>query len=283
MTICIGLCVYNNEFGLPYIFKNIERIQTLFKEKIKIIIAYDESPDTSLGFIMSKLDSFDIHILKNEYKVEYPFKIGYICDARNLILNYIRNFFPETHYLMMMDSNEYACVGDINLETLEEALEREKEWDSISFDREAGYYDYWALSFDPFIYSIFHTNNVELVVEQKKEWFSKLLLEHKHSNYKFIPVYSAFNGFAIYKWDIFQDFNYSYHIDISLFPSKLLLKQVELTKTPLLPIFENAYDCEHRYFHLQAIKTKNARIVIYPKSIFSKFTGEKKKDCRGPC
>jgi len=283
MQVCIGLCVYNNEFGLPYVFKNIERIQSLFQEKIHIIIAYDESHDTSLGFIMSKLDSFNIHILKNQYKVEYPFKTGYICDARNLILNYIRNFLPDTHYLMMMDSNEYACVGDINLKTLEEALIREKEWDSISFDREAGYYDFWALSFDPFIYSIFHTNNVELVVEQKKEWFSKIMKLSRQNSNEFIPVYSAFNGFAIYKWDIFQSCDYSYHINISLFPSELLEKQVEITKTPLLLLFENAYDCEHRHFHLKAIREKNARIVIYPKSIFAKFTGEKKKDCRGPC
>jgi hypothetical protein len=283
MQVCIGLCVYNNEFGLPHVFKNIERIQTLFKEKIHIIIAYDESPDTSLGFIMSKLDAFDIHILKNEHKIKYPFKIGYICDARNLILNYIRNFFPYTHYLMMMDTNEYACIGDINLKTLIEALNMEKKWDSISFDREAGYYDYWALSFDPFIYSIFHTSNVELVVEQKKKMFTQIMEKSQQNSNEFIPVYSAFNGFAIYKWNIFKHCNYSYHIDISLFPSELLIKQVEMTKTPLLPLFENAYDCEHRHFHLQAIRDKNARIVIYPKSLFAKFTGEKKKDCRGPC
>ena len=49
MTVCIGLCVYNNGFGLPYIFNNIERIQTLFTEKINIIVAYDESHDNSLG------------------------------------------------------------------------------------------------------------------------------------------------------------------------------------------------------------------------------------------
>ena len=31
-----------------------------------------------------------------------------------------------------------------------------KKWDSVSFDREDGYYDYWALSFHNFIYSFHH-------------------------------------------------------------------------------------------------------------------------------
>lgn len=284
MTICIGLCVYNNAFGLPFIFDNIERIQTLFSEKIQIIIAYDESYDTSLGIILSKLDKFNIYILKKQYNVEYPFKTGYICDARNLILNYIRDFFPETEYLMMMDSNEYACIGNINLDTLREALDRKSEWDAVSFDRDAGYYDYWALSFDPFIYSIFHTENVDVVLEKMKETFlCRLEKEKKKENPDFLPVYSAYNGFAIYKWSVFQNSYYSYHIDISLFPNEILEKQVEITNVLLLPLFKDAFDCEHRHFHLKAIHDNNAKIRVYPKSIFMKYNRENITEMRGPC
>ena len=102
MTVCIGLCVYKNEFGLPYIFKNIERIQTIFPEqKIEIIVAYEESADCSLGFLLSKLDFFHIHILKNYNTEKYMFHNGYIANARNQILEFIREKFPLTNYLII--------------------------------------------------------------------------------------------------------------------------------------------------------------------------------------
>ena len=125
MTVCIGLCVYKNEFGLPYVFKNIERIQTLFTEKIQIVVAYDESPDCSLGFLISKLDFFDIHILKNAKKIS-NYRVENIENARNEILDFIRKHMSHTTYLIMMDSNEYACIGDIQLDVLKDVFQREK-------------------------------------------------------------------------------------------------------------------------------------------------------------
>jgi hypothetical protein len=106
-------------------------------------------------------------------------------------------------------------------------------------------------------------------------------LENAREKKALVNVYSAFNGFAVYKWSVFKDCNYSIDIDLSLFPENTLEKQVDETGVKLMPV--NAYDCEHRHFHLQAIHTKNARIRIYPKSLFAKFQGEKKKNCRGPC
>lgn len=255
MSLCIGLCVYGSEFGLPYVFKNIERIQTLFQEKIQVVVAYAESPDCSLGFLISKLPEFDIHILKNpnaKSNTKSTIHVENIANARNQILEHIRSKFTDTKYLIMMDTNEYACIGDIQLETLSEVLnpDKEKEWDAVSFDREAGYYDYGALSFDPFIY----TNDDLKPVEKMREYVGNLLEKAKQTPNDFITVYSAFNGFAIYKWSVFQECNYS-----------------------------STDDCEHRHFHLQAIRDKNARIRIYPKSLFSIFKGEKIKNCRGLC
>lgn len=137
MSICIGLCVYKNEFGLPFIFKNIERIQTLFPEKkIQIVVAYEESADCSLGILISKLSDFDIHILKNYNTEKYMVHYKYIANARNQILHFIRENIPLTKYLMMMDTNEYGCAGDIQLDVLKEIFEpeQEKEWDAVSFE-----------------------------------------------------------------------------------------------------------------------------------------------------
>jgi len=174
-------------------------------------------------------------------------------------------------YFIMMDSNEYACVGKINIPTLCSALERSDEWDSVSFNRDAGYYDYWALSYDKYIYSIYHVaNRNETLTNIRKDFEVKLNNAKGVKNttnaidkkYDFIPVYSSYNGFAIYKSDKFLNCSYSSNIDITLFPRRLLPSQI-------INKFTN--DCEHRKFHLEAIKKNKAQIVVSPLSIFYKL------------
>jgi len=192
-----------------------------------------------------------------------------IAVARNGILNVIRDLHNRgfwNKYFIMMDSNEYACVGKINIPTLRSALERSDEWDSVSFNREAGYYDYWALSYDPYIYSIYHVVNRNETLYNIREDFDKKIkyanLKNDNKKYDLIPVYSSYNGFAVYKTDKFLNCSYSSNIDIRLFPKKLLPPQI-------INKFTN--DCEHRKFHLEAIKKNKARIVVSPLSIFYKL------------
>jgi hypothetical protein len=174
-------------------------------------------------------------------------------------------------YFIMMDSNEYACVGQINIDTLRSAMQRSDEWDSVSFDREAGYYDYWALSFDPHIYSFFHLQNKTETRQAMIASFATKLNASRDSK-NFVPVYSAFNGFAIYKTNMFLNCSYSADIHINLFPKHLLPPKI-------LKHFKN--DCEHRKFHLEAIKKNGARIMVSPLSIFYKLT-VRNPSLRGP-
>ena len=187
-----------------------------------------------------------------------------IANARNEILNYIRLLETQrifNKYFIMMDSNEYACVGNINIDALCHALARSDEWDSISFHREAGYYDYWALSFDPHIYSFYHVQNKDETLNNMVDSFTIKLNEARESR-DFIPVYSAFNGFAIYKTNMFLNCSYSSMIHIHLFPKELLPSKI-------LNHFKN--DCEHRKFHLEAIKKNGAKIMVSPLSMFYKL------------
>jgi hypothetical protein len=207
-----------------------------------------------------------------------------IAIARNGILHYIRTQQASgiyNKYFIMMDSNEYACVGQINIDTLHSALHRSDEWDSVSFDREAGYYDYWALSFDPHIYSFYHVENRNETLNNMVTSFATKLKHAKNANavdkqydkqYDLIPVYSSYNGFAIYKTDVFLNCSYSSEININLFPKQLLPSKI-------LKSFKN--DCEHRKFHLEAIKKNNARIMVSPLSIFYKLP-IKNPALRGP-
>ena len=290
----IGLCVYNNEKGLPSVLSNIVKIiESCLFEKITVVAFYDNSSDKShsiMEVFKNKYESvraknFNMIIVLNKpnsrnMRMDYgggsnavsraldTSRTARIAVARNGILNVIRclhNRGFRNKYFIMMDSNEYACVGQINIPTLRSALERSDEWDSVSFNREAGYYDYWALSYDPYIYSIYHVVNKNETLHNIREDFEKKLKYASARNdnkYSFIPVYSSYNGFAIYKSDKFLNCSYSSNIDTTLFPKKLLPKQI-------INKFTN--DCEHRKFHLEAIKRNKARIVVSPLSIFYKL------------
>jgi len=284
----IGLCVYNNERGLPSVLSNIVKIsQSKLFDKITVVAFYDASADKSYSILESfknqhqhSKSGFSRELIEtviiSNHKKEFRMSLGNasrvidksrtmrIANARNEILNYMRFAHKRgqvNKYFIMMDSNEYACVGQINIDTLRSAMQRSDEWDSISFDREAGYYDYWALSFDPHIYSFYHVQNKNETLQAMVASFATKLNASRDSQ-DLIPVYSAFNGFAIYKTNMFLNCSYSSLIHIPLFPKQLLPPKI-------LKNFKN--DCEHRKFHLEAIKKNGARIMVSSLSIFYKL------------
>jgi glycosyltransferase involved in cell wall biosynthesis len=294
----IGLCVYNNERGLPSVLSNIVKIsQSKLFDKITVVAFYDASADKSYSILESfknqhqhSKSGFSSELIEtviiSNHKKEFRMSLGNasrvidksrtmrIANARNEILNYMRFAHKRgqaNKYFIMMDSNEYACVGQINIDTLRSAMQRSDEWDSISFDREAGYYDYWALSFDPHIYSFYHVQNKNETLQAMVASFATKLNASRDSQ-DLIPVYSAFNGFAIYKTNMFLNCSYSSLIHIPLFPKQLLPPKI-------LNNFKN--DCEHRKFHLEAIKKNGARIMVSPLSIFYKLPVPNPK-LRGP-
>jgi hypothetical protein len=243
----------------------------LFK-KTEIFFLYDKSDDNTLFILNDFKNQYDnINIFTNTKKRSI-YTTENICNARNSLLDIIRSYHISVwDYFIMMDCNEYSCIGNINIQTLNEVFceININKWDAVSFDREAGYYDIWALSFGDFIYSFFHFNKKNTVYKNMKDCFENLLLEYKNKYNEFIPVYSAFNGFAIYKKEKFIDCSYSTRIDIDLFPPDILLKQQKNNGCQIINYFEN--DCEHRHFHLQAFH-KGAKIMIYPRFVFHKIS-----------
>ena len=276
----ICLSIYNNEFGLPYCLNNIAKLAQCF-DTFHVVAFYDESHDDSLHI----LNDFTLHnpinltiIVNNNIKCEE--RTANIAFARNSLLTYIQTHFADYDYFIMMDTNEYSCIGDIQLDVFKDAIDKCDLWDAISFDRDAGYYDTWALSFDPFIYSFFHFRDWKSAVEKMRFAFNSLLSDYK-TNYpdKLIPVYSAFNGFAIYKTSKFLNCSYSSTIDLDMFPHDSINKQITLMNIPIVTNLNN--DCEHRKFHLEAIKKNGAKIMISTKSLFAKFVNPP-PNLRGP-
>jgi len=276
---CVCLCVYNNECGLPDVLNNINSLTNIF-DNIKILVFYDDSKDNSLlilNIYNSKYKNMEIFINPKKISLSSVENIAY---ARNGLLQMIRDKYSHYNYFMMMDSNEYSCIGKIEPLVLKEILER-NDWDAVSFDREAGYYDYWALSYDPFIYSFFHFNNdYRHLYEIMKADFEKKLAENKSKPDELFPVYSAFNGCAIYKTNKFLNCNYSSDIDIKLFPNEIISKNQELFGSHIINKLTD--DCEHRHFHLEAIYKNDAKIRICMKSLFKKVVNPT-PGLRGPC
>jgi hypothetical protein len=276
----ICLSVYNNEFGLPYCLNNIRKLAQCF-DTLHVVAFYDESNDRSLQLLndFKRNNPIDFTIIVNN-NTKFAERTANIAFARNALLDYVRTNFAHYDYFMMMDTNEYSCIGDIQLDVFLDAIDKRDLWDAISFDRDAGYYDTWALSFDPFIYSFFHFYNWKNVVENMRIAFNSLLNDYKTNRPgQLMPVYSAFNGFAIYKTSKFVNCSYSSNIDLDMFPPNSINKQIALMNIPVIPNLNN--DCEHRKFHLEAIKKNDAKIMISTKSLFAKFDNPP-PNLRGP-
>ena len=113
-----------------------------------------------------------------------------------------------------------------------------------------------------------------------RDYFNKLMNHYKTNKpHQLISVYSAFNGFSIYKTEKFLNCSYSSNINIKLFPLNILKKQIEITKCRIVNNFTN--DCEHRHFHLEGIFKYNAKIRICTDFLFNKFENPP-KNLKGP-
>jgi len=105
-----------------------------------------------------------------------------------------------------------------------------------------------------------------------REEFPKYLASY-NSNY--VPVRSAFNGFAIYKYDKVINNLYSDIINKSRYDKEKIKKIEIINKTKI--INETYNDCEHREFNLMG----NIELKVYKGSVFKKVLDGKER--RGPC
>ena len=269
---CLGLCVYNSSIGLPPVILNIKKIANCFKIT-HVIFYYDVSIDSTINIItefqneVNEKITVDIIINQNR---KTPIRTENISNARNGIRQKIIQSYNTCDFFIMMDANEYSCIGEINIPVLREVFEVTNltKWDAVSFDREAGYYDIWALSFEDYIYSFFHFQNWKKVVELMRTNINLILQNHRETQ-EFIPVYSAFNGFSIYKTPKFIDCEYSNNINYDLFPLNSINNQIKKMNCQILKYYTN--DTEHRHFHLQSIQKHNSKICIFPKYLFFKI------------
>lgn len=271
----VGGCVKDCGSYLNIIFNNIKLLEEIFDE-IHIIIAYDDSKDESLKLLEENkllFKKFDILINTNPLSKR---RTENIANARNSILNKIYEYKNtdsnnEWKYFIMMDCDD-ICSGKLEIDILNKYLMRD-DWDALSFNRPE-YYDAWALSFNPFVYSCWHWSEPNGVVYYTKEIIQNKLRGLNEN--ELFECFSAFNGFAIYKIDKFIDCKYNWEMAIHLMDKNMIEEQKQifydhsiLEHTYLLNNPIDIGDCEHRSFHLEAIHKHNARIRISPLFLFS--------------
>jgi hypothetical protein len=260
MKCCICGTVRNCGKYLDNIFVIMEKIGTLF-EDYAIILYYDHSVDNTL----EKISSYSIKNSKLTYYVNLEKMLEYrthrIAKGRNKCLELMNQHYNDYEYFIMMDCDD-RCNYNIRLNLLKQYLLR-NDWDSLSFNHPAGYYDTWALSIRPYILSFHHVINPIL---------GKQYIDNKIKNtprHKLIRCLSAFNGFAIYRKQKFEDCWYDGKFRLDYWPPKLIQETIYFSGI-IIPKNKNKKeeDCEHRFFHVSAIKKHDARIMISPLCLF---------------
>jgi hypothetical protein len=256
---CICGTVKNCGPFLNKVFKNIETIGKIF-EDYKIIIGYDHSTDNSLEVLNNyKLEHPDKFILHIETEPLTEYRVHNIARARNKCLDIIRQNFIDYEYFIMIDCDD-VCSEPVKLEYILYYLTINTEWDSISFNKKP-YYDTWALSKYPYVFSNMHFKNPEGYGK-----FIEKIISETHPK-TLIPCLSAFNGFAIYRTNQFINYFYDPKPRLDLIPKHLIDNNIRLCGPMYLTGKGAIVDCEHRSFHLMAVNN-GARIRIAPEVIF---------------
>ena len=251
------------------VLKNIDVLGKLFDD-YEIIVFYDRSEDDTLV----KLRQYRAINTRLKFYVNRAHMSRYrthrIATARNFCLEYVRNQEEPFDFFVMMDFDD-PNVGKPDPSILNKYIRR-TDWDALSFNTTPRYYDIWALSIFPFCFSYNHfnytrTNNYQSIqsyIIQKLNMLPPGQLLH---------CISAFNGFAIYRTDKFRGATYDGTIRFDLIPRKYIEYHSAVANSPIVfrdfghinGLYE---DCEHRAFHVDAVKKNGARIMIAPDVLF---------------
>lgn len=256
---CICGLVKNCAPYLEQVFTNIQIIASQFNE-YKIIFAYDESSDNSLSILRNFADNNPNIIIHIETEKPSFYRVYNIARARNHCLQIIRKYFSHYDYFIMIDCDD-VCSGQMDISILNYYMTHNIEWDALSFAR-MPYYDTWALSKYPYVFSNMHFANYNNVVNFIENIIKNTL------NGTLIPCLSAFNGFAIYRTNKFIKYFYDYRPRLDLLPIHLIKNQLRICGPMYFKGKAKMIDCEHRSFHLMAVND-GARIRIAPEILFT--------------
>jgi hypothetical protein len=263
-TIVIGGTVYQCEPYLDLVLHNILKITQLFSNYV-IVVAIDVGEDRSLEILQKwKAETLpNMRLIVGKHSPTAR-RTDRIKNARNRILDEMRQIAESDSFphFIMMDMDDVSAPP-IQLPMLQDVLNRESEWDAMTFPGWNSYYDIWAMSCLPFVISYVHFET-EAVANHIMVNFILKKLDQK----EWIPCQSAFGGFAIYKTFPFLKCSYdnSHERNMQFLSPQIINENLRLIPSPL--ISEIKEDCEHRFFHFTATFSYGARMFIYPYTLF---------------
>jgi hypothetical protein len=262
-------CIAVRDCGkyLPKIFENLNSLGSLFK-KFHLIFVYDNCVDDteSLLYSYKQNSSFFVYIHHNIGNCS-SYRTVRIASSRNKALD-VLNTLENIHFHFVIDADDVNILT-WNIPLIREYLSR-NDWDSLSFNRNP-YYDTWALYYHNYKHHSWGYGKNSIHVDNfYRNDISRKLSELK--DHELFECHSAFNGFAIYRTEKFENIYY----DGTYENIKLLISDEERNKTlnslrhiPHIYIDEEYKEhCEHLYYHVCAIQFNNARIKICKHSIY---------------
>jgi hypothetical protein len=247
------------------ICSNIENCILLgsFFETYKIIFFENDSQDKTREIISSYSDKnsnlFLIECILNEncqfnecklyeYGLMNKNRIDRMAFYRNIYLYFIYEKYKEYDYVCIID---WDIDGIIPISGLIHSLSLPNEWSCIcangrspipgTFGLFDTMYDAMALCLNEYDFQQAKSNNTSFYHLLKKYLKLMYLSHKKYDDYGLIPVYSAFNGFCIYKLNDIYGLYYKY-----------------------------GYTCEHISLHEQLIEKKK---YIYIDTFLSIYVG----------
>jgi glycosyltransferase involved in cell wall biosynthesis len=260
---CICGAVKDCAQYLERVLVNMEKIGSVFDEYV-IILCYDNSTDSTLKILTDYVNKNSrFRLLINTIPVE-GCRTHKIANARNHCLKHIRDYFADYKYFIMMDCDD-VCAMPVNLDILKKNMKR-TDWDGLSFNSSRPYYDLWALSMKHLVYSCWHFS------QPNAHQIYKDAIQHLFRTCpagELISVYSAFNGFSIYRTHKFIDSCYHGESRLDLIPP-FLIEENKRVCGEITPYYWGGpdQDCEHRSFHLRAIFNNDAIVAISPDVLF---------------
>jgi hypothetical protein len=255
------------------VYANMILIAKLFND-YEIILYYDISDDNTLHKLVyyNKINpKFTFHVNKNPL---HDLRTHRISNGRNYLMEQIETKKDNYPLFIMMDCDD-VCDGIMNVNLLKNSLRRMNEWDSLSFwgnnkNKTNNYYDVWALSLNPYVLPFNYFHNTVSILSNRRIYLNNLNKRAKELN-SYIPCYSAFCGFAIYKTEKFVDCRYNGSNKLTYLPKSIVAKnlRIEPNIIPAQDILNYNEDCEHRYFHFQSILKHKSKIRISPYYLFT--------------
>lgn len=268
MKCCFCGTIRNCGKFLEKVFLNIEKIGTLFEEYV-IIVYYDVSTDGTLSFLKNyqKNNKKFFFYVNKEPLTQY--RTHRIAKGRNTCLNMIRDKYYDYDFFIMMDFDDVNSK-EVNLQVLKKNLVLDT-WDALSFVNitKHYYYDTWALAIQPYVVSYRHFKDCSSVSYKMQNFIQKKLINTPKD--ELVKCASAFGGFSIYKTNKFLNCDYDGKLRLDLLPIKYINNNIYAVQQLLSFTNEEGSineDCEHKSFHLEAIKKNNARIRISPEMLF---------------